>query len=66
MASGFFLRSMSVVVSIGGMFITALLLGIVSGEHQLPQTMFEGLGSCTEAMEPAANLYPSRANLHNP
>lgn len=31
--SGFFMRSMSVVVSIGGMLITALLLGIVSGEQ---------------------------------
>lgn len=31
--SGFLIRSMSVVVSIGGMLITALLLGIVSGKH---------------------------------
>ena len=32
--SGFLMRAMSVMVSIGGMLITALLLGIVSGEIQ--------------------------------
>ena len=33
--SGFLMRAMSVVVSIGGMLITALLLGIVSGAARL-------------------------------
>ena len=34
---GILMRMMSMVVSIGGMLITALLLGIVSGQHDLPQ-----------------------------
>ena len=33
--SGVLIRGMSVVVAIGGMLITALLLGIVSGEASL-------------------------------
>lgn len=32
---GFLMRVMSMVVSVGGMLITALLLGIVSGEHAI-------------------------------
>ena len=35
---GILMRMMSMVVSIGGMLITALLLGIVSGQRPFPTT----------------------------
>ena len=65
--SGFLIRSMSVVVSIGGMLITALLLGIVSGACQpaccctrpvssLPETRSARLWCCPERRAHTRNL----------